>query len=293
MSNDNQIFIGGVGRTGTQAIALMLHAIPSIFVLDEPRFLCVAGGVPSFLNGDISFPHLLENVAKHFNYLVGDYPSELWKLPDVYTTENIIQAFEAIPKDSGSVAKCFHLVDIFTRLGMTATNRTQWAIKEPGVVSQVPWASFAFPNFKLIHVIREPKDACSSVITKHWGKSGLEWAAFNYRNHLRMAFAGMMNNWVKERKIHVISLENFLANPDFSVRRLLSFLELSVEPDLLKKLISNVDERKGHVGRWRAELSTKQAFLVDAVCNSVYYDFVQYERECLKYEHDCVMEKKL
>jgi len=293
MSSGSQIFLGGVGRTGTQAIAVMLHAIPSIFVLDEPRFLCVAGGVPSLLNGDISFQHLVDNVATHFNQFVGNYPTELWKLPGVYTTKKIREAFgKNISNDANFADKLYQLIGTYVELGMKSVDRTQWAVKEPGIVSQVPWASEVFHRFKLVHIIREPKDTCCSVITKHWGKQGLEWAAFNYQKHLRMALRGLPGgDWVKERNIYVISLENFLACPDVHVKRLLSFLDLSLEPEMVQKLIDNVDSSRSRRGRWMEDLSIAQAHLVDSVCNSVYYDFIQYERECANHEQEYMNER--
>ncbi len=294
MSNDSQIFIGGVGRSGTHAIAMMLHTIPSIFILDEPRFLCVAGGFPSLLMEDISFGHLIENVATHFNHFVGSYPSELWQLPEVYTEEIIRKAFdENIPKEARLLTKCFHLFDTYTKLGMNAVNRTQWAVKEPGIVSQVPWAIKAFPKFKLVHMIREPKDTCCSVITQHWGQEGLEWAAFNYQKHIRMASQGLPNEgWVKERQIHIMSLENFIANPEISVKMLLSFLEIDIEPKLVQQLIDNVDSKKSTLGRWRNDLTTAQRHLVDGTCNSLYYQFVDYEKECFEHESKYMEDKK-
>ncbi len=289
----SQIFLGGVGRSGTQAIAVMLHTIPSIFVLDEPRFMGCEGGIPSYLNGEMSFERLKEKVANHFNHFVGDYPSELWKLPDVYTPDKITEAFEKGITSNNHITACYQLIDVFTKLGMEAVGRTQWAIKEPGISSQINWVCEAFPNFKMIHVIREPKDTCCSVITQHWGKEGLEWAVENYKFRMRNAMYVMrvVSECIERRKVYILSLENFIAHPEYAIKQLLSFLDLSLEPDLVQKLIDGVDSKKSTLGRWRTDLTTVECHLVDGICNSIYYDFIRYEKECIKHEQAYMEDK--
>ena len=286
--SSSQIFICGTGRSGTNAIAMLLHTIPNMFILDEPRFTYGVGGFPSFIVGGISLPRLIDNIATHFNQFVGDYPSDFWPLPDVYTTDNIRKAFaSAIDVDANAYIQCYQLMNAYANLGMTATARTQWALKEPGIISQVAWAAQAFPNFKLIHVIREPKDTCCSMIAQPWGKEGLEWATANYTHRLRDAnFAASCGDWIKQRKVHVISLENFLRAPEYSIKMLLSFLELNLDSALVQKLIDSVDASKSKQGAWRKEFTTTQAHVVDSVCNSIYYDFIRDENESLKVEQN-------
>ena len=108
-----------------------------------------------------------------------------------------------------------------------------------------------FPNMKLIHIYRDPRDVISSYKTKSWGGNSAMDNAIWIREILR--------KWDEEkRKIpkdiyYEARMEDFIRRPEKELKKLMEFLDLDFDRRMME-----IDLSKGHIGRWKKDLSKEE-----------------------------------
>lgn len=87
----------------------------------------------------------------------------------------------------------------------------------------------ALPNAKIIHVTRDPLDTCFSNFKQYFRQGSFD-ASNSIETTIRYYFAyeDLMKHWQRNfpDKIHTVSYEELIANPEDNIRQLLSFCEL-------------------------------------------------------------------
>ena len=101
------------------------------------------------------------------------------------------------------------------------------------------WIGFMkifFPNCKIIHCLRNPKDNCLSLFKNNFASRDMEWAhdqkdiAEYYNLYLKI-----MNFWKTKlpNSICDVEYENIVNNPEDEIKRLIRFCDLEWDPDCL------------------------------------------------------------
>lgn len=101
------------------------------------------------------------------------------------------------------------------------------------------WIGFIklfFPNSKIIHCCRNPKDNCLSIFKNYFSSRTMFWAYDqNDITEYYILYSKMMNYWKSKFKdtIFDANYENIVNSPESEVRKLISFCDLKWEPDCL------------------------------------------------------------
>ena len=101
------------------------------------------------------------------------------------------------------------------------------------------WIGFIkilFPNSKILHCLRNPKDNCLSIF-KNFFEGGLD---FGYNQEelgkYYNMYLGLMNFWREQfsSSIYDIKYEEIIENPEFEIKKLIKFCGLNWEEDCLQ-----------------------------------------------------------
>jgi len=92
-----------------------------------------------------------------------------------------------------------------------------------------------FPDGKFIFLWRNPLSIISSII-ETWGKG--RWNLFNYKIDLYDGINNLTNTYRKyEDKSLAINYEDFITDMDNELKRVFSYLELELQPDIKEKYL--------------------------------------------------------
>ena len=101
------------------------------------------------------------------------------------------------------------------------------------------WIGFMkifFPNCKIVHCTRDPRDNCLSIFKNAFGSNHMKWSNSqsdigNYYN----LYSNIMSFWKHKFKdlIYDVKYENLVNNPDEEVKQLIKFCNLEWDPDCL------------------------------------------------------------
>lgn len=176
--------------------------------------------------------------------------------------------------------------------------------KSPKHALHVEWIARLFPSAKFVHVLRDPRDAVSSIIEagKSWGGG---WAPVHPADASRMwkrNVAAARRGSKTIARYTEVRYEALKQNTEKEVHRLYKQLGLSADEDLCSGAVEacRIDRlrqkeersdrpvpgtdtpdnffRKGQAGGWRSELSNSHVRLVEMVCGDLMRD-VGYEPE--------------
>ena len=281
------VFVGGTGRSGTHVIADLLdrhsrfHSVPI-----ECRFHTNPQGFPDLLEGRVTKDQFLRKLTKFWWYRIraGEpFAAVLPKLPMGRQTRGLHKvvpherfdaavlefdaAYEADP-----VAACRGL---FLELLMPLADEAG----KPGLVemscftvAQAPTLVRLFPEAKIVHTVRDGRDAGSSKVSERQkrehprdARQGVEWWAG------RLAEAEAGARAVPAGVLLTISLDELVGGErEQSYSRLLDFLGLPDEPAMREFFEAEMTPENAHRDRWREGLSEpEQAEVASAYENAL------------------------
>ena len=109
--------------------------------------------------------------------------------------------------------------------------------KAPQNFIWIGFINFFFPNSKIVHCSRNPKDNCLSLYKNYFPSKTMSWAydqieiAKYYKLYLKL-----MNFWKSKFKDFIFdaNYENIVNDPEVEVKKIISFCDLSWESNCLK-----------------------------------------------------------
>jgi len=133
--------------------------------------------------------------------------------------------------DLGGIARSY----LSKTLGQ-AGGKTRFTDKNPLNFDHLGLAAVMFPNARLIHVTRDPRDTCLSIFTTHFSRDNafaysLEDIASFYRDYLRL-----MAHWRRHlgSRLLEVAYEDVVAHQEEASRRLLDACGLAWDPACLE-----------------------------------------------------------
>jgi hypothetical protein len=268
----DHVFVGGTGRSGTHVLARLLgHHSRYRDVEIEARFHCNPRGFPDLLAGRVTrdqfvrklrrfwwhrikagepFPALLPNLP------LGREERGLFKVVPRERFEAAVGTFEGA-FDSDPHRACRALFDdLLTPLAAEAGKPGLVEMSSDNV-AQGPSLVEVFPDARLIHTLRDGRDAGASKAGKRQkrehprdGLEGLAW----WEERLRRIDAAARR--LPPERLLTISLDELAyGDRDGTYRRLLEFLELDDEPGIRAYFDRHVTAENAHRERWRTGLS--------------------------------------
>ena len=113
---------------------------------------------------------------------------------------------------------------------------TQFTDKMPTNFLYLPMLADAFPEAKFVHIYRQPQATCWSIYERQFTEGGLGFAYCledlkQYYNHY-VVLMRRYSHQLKHRMFH-INYEALTDTPEAEIPRLMDYLELPMEPDVL------------------------------------------------------------
>ncbi len=156
------VFVVGVGRSGTSLIQSMLHAHPEIAVLPETHFFRKYLARP--LN---RWRHELAGAEAFRRTLLDD---------DEYQRVEIPAHETLIPFLNGG--RALDLCEVYTRLLRLYRVREETTVvgeKDPRLIDYLPKVKRAFPDARIVHIVRDPRDVLLSRRNAEWSSGRPDW----------------------------------------------------------------------------------------------------------------------
>lgn len=244
----NIIAVGGSGGSGTRVVAQILMGA-GIFIGD-------------YLNtayDNLIFTRLFKNPE----WFKGSSNADIEKrftIFEKYMTNKRLSARETIrflkavkgtPKYKVSLQFYSRLISKIL-LNKDHAERYIWAWKEPNTQIYIKYIAEFFNNIKYVHVIRHGLDMAYSSKKqqlKNWGyKFGLQYNKLDSEDDLaikKLDYWAKINKYVisegekllKDR-FYLLNYNKLCESPDIEVPRLIKFLDLDLEEDTIRKLVS-------------------------------------------------------
>jgi hypothetical protein len=269
---EHLVFVGGTGRSGTHVLARLLgHHSRYRDVEVEVRFHCNPRGIPDLVAGRVSLDEFVKKLKRFWWHRIkaGEpFPALLPRLPlgreerglyRVVPRERFDQAvaeFEAAYHDD-PVAACRRLFLALLAPLAEGSGKPGLVEMSSDNVAQGPALLRIFPEAKLIHTVRDGRDAGASKVTKrqkrHHPRDGLEGIAW-WEERLRRIDAAARE--IPADRLLVVSLDDLAyGDREQAYARLLSFLDLEDEPGMREYFEREVTAENAHRDRWREGLS--------------------------------------
>jgi hypothetical protein len=263
--NDRPIIVLGCPRSGTTLLQVMLHSHPRIAIPPETRFL-----LPAYRErlrfGDLSETANRRALGDFIVRTKGHRFADLGLDRDA-TVEEIVEG----PPTLGSA------VGIVLRAYAERFGRPRWGDKRPAYYNYIDVVMRLFPDAKIVHVVRDPRDCVASLKRMPW------WRTDSY--HSVAAWGQSIDNTERAMRarpgtVTRVQYERLVAEPESELKALCVELgeeydPAMAEPERLAEMA--VPERKHwhsntrvgpttkRVGRWKEDLEPWEASLCETV----------------------------
>ena len=101
-----------------------------------------------------------------------------------------------------------------------------------------------FPNSKLIHIYRDPRDVVASYINKNWSPSSPIQAMKYYKSC--MQYWWRIREKLNKDSYLEVNFESLISGTERTLKYICAFLDIEWNNDLL-----DIDLSKGNIGRWK------------------------------------------
>ena len=254
------IFILGVGRSGTSLLQSILNTHSKIRFLPESKFLR-----NYVLNKNLKITK--SNYKIITNQLIND------------------NRFKRLNIDVKNIVQINHtMFDVYQNIlnkNLINENIIYLGDKDPKLIEKIDSLYYFFPNAKIIHIIRDPRDVVLSRTKAIWSKKYSFYIhAMIY--YLQISLGIKKGKSIYKRKYFEVFYENLIKNPEIELSKIIKFLDLDFEDKILnfkdssKELVSK-DEldwkketfqpiKKNNFNKWESELAGYQNLIIEIIC---------------------------
>lgn len=269
------LFIGGTGRSGTHVLSqLLANHSRYARVPIEARFHVNPQGFPDLLTGQVSPDQFLKKLKRFWwkRIRAGEVAPVVARR--LAFGRKVRGLHKVVAKDRFDAAVAEFGVTSRTDLDLASRNLfldLLWPLAaeegKPGLiemscftVAESPTLLRLFPEAKLIHTVRDGRDAGSSKVSKRQkrshprdGAEGLRW----WEGRLRRIEAGVGE--LPEGAVLTISLDELVAGDREQVySQVLDYLGLEDEPKMRAFFEEEMSASAAHKERWREGLTPEQ-----------------------------------
>ena len=249
-------FITGFLRSGTTLLRLMLDNHPEVAVpLDVvklwPRYYSKLGQYNDLKT--------LRDIKRMATDLIQEERIQLWEAP--LTVEDVLACRQGDDFPD--------IVDAFYRAYALSKGKKYWGDKNPGNMRRIHLLNRWFPNCKIIHIIRDGRDACLSLSKQEFGSDDLLQCANSWRE--QVWWVRCAGEILGPSRYLELRYEDLVNNPERELKRICRYLDITYSSQMLfyyhnversipesKRhiwLLISEPPRKDNIERWRRELS--------------------------------------
>lgn len=266
------LFIGGTGRSGTHVFSQLLASHSRYArVPIEARFHVNPQGYPDLLAGKVTPEQFVRKLQRFWwkRIRAGEVAPVLARR--IAFGRKVRGLYKVVDRDRFDAAVAEFERDSNADLDRACRNLfldLLWPLAEragkPGLiemscftVAESPTLVRLFPEAKILHTVRDGRDAGSSKVSKRQkrshprdGSEGLRW----WEGRLRKIEAGVRG--LPPGKLHTVSLDEIVAGDrDAVYAGLLDFLEIDDEPEMRRFFEHEMSASNAHKERWREGLT--------------------------------------
>ncbi|NDU77661.1 sulfotransferase [Actinomadura sp. DSM 109109] len=259
------VFVLGCPRSGTTLVQQMLHSHRRIAFPSETRFVHVSYDIRHRF-GDLE---RADNRRALAEWITGGEGTkfQVLRLDAAAVVEEIVQG----PPTLGSA-----IAAVF-RAYARHHGKPRWGDKRPSYFRRVPMLRRMFPDAQFVHLVRDGRDAVSSLMRMPWFDGDITAAALTWREAVDMG--ARLRTRLGPETFYEFRYEDLVAEPEDALTRLCAFLGEEYDPAMTtayRHARRTVPARRKwhlgtheavndrHVGAWRDRLEAEDA------------DFVQY-----------------
>jgi len=238
---------------------------------NEPRFISDEDGLAEYILGRTSLTRFRDKMIAHFrwNLIHKLQGAGFEEAEQVYTAEAVANALhqstQELPVTRVTQGRTF--IENLFALVMRPEHK-HWVEKTPSTVIYADVLYWMFPQMRYIHIIRQPKDTCVSIMRQSWGVQTVEQFCAYYQ--VIMGKAHQARRYIPPENYLVVSLESFVHNPIQMARRVYDFVGIPIADAVIQQIDESVSVEHAHIDCWHGALSTQHAVEIDAECGALY-----------------------
>ena len=220
-NNQNKpILIGGLHRSGTSLTRAIIGSHPTlaIYKSDLPLWTKLYDRYKDKNLNQVSIRNqLVEEIVTHRKAPRG--------IKIKFNKEKILEALNQ--ENYITCGLVFHHV---LRLYAQGLGRPRWGLKTPYNEFWADDIFTSYPNAKMIHVLRDPRDVAASINSRGWNIT-LERTCKEWQKSAQLA---QVNQQKYSGSYLAIRYEDLVGNPETIIRQVCEIVELEYTPELLK-----------------------------------------------------------
>lgn len=259
-------FCGGTGRCGTSVLAEAVAMHPDVVYFQEPFWFCDRNRrVLAYLRGEATVDEFRRTMERSLRNLVAGFREQgEGALAELYAEPELPGWLGARATGEDRAADVRQYVEGLARV----SGRRYWLEKTPHDVRNADRIVEVFPDARIVHMMRDPKDVFASFLEQDWGPKRLRKFTRWYVGVMEGAEAAAAS--VPSDRYMTIELETLVRRPHATIGRATRFFGIPYTPEWLRDAASGIDPRKAHVGRAEADLSPAARAAIDRECGPVY-----------------------
>ena len=256
-TDESPIFVTGFQRSGTTLLRLMLDSHPELAIPLDTTGLWARYERRLDEFGSLENPGSLRRLV---GSLLEEERIRLWNVP--LQPEQIIGASER-PGFPG-------VIEGFYLAYAASHGKARWGDKDPGSMLRLATVLRWFPDARVVHIVRDGRDACMSLLKQEFGGNDLLHCAEQWRE--QVWWVRQIGSILGPDRYFELRYEDLVENPEGALRPLAAFLRLAWSPEMLeyhRRVGSAVPEEKRHIWplldrppqeaaryRWKREMSS-------------------------------------
>lgn len=276
------IIICGTGRSGTSIFTKILSQHTDIWAFRwESQIFSGMPGLCDIILSDfneLKFKKFQELTLNHLykRNVRNSYYAGLFEIIDFSSLSTALKALEdrvlSDCSQSQKMLACKVFVDQLFLPPAEKKSAKYWCEKTPRNIFYADTIRKIYPNVKFIHVVRDGRDVLSSLLEKKFwpvAKSTSHPATSNFSNP--MDFEKAAPYWTTLIDIGIeqeqligpkqwlnIRLEDLVNTPRRTIAKVLSFLGLEKDIQIIDLIASQLKAKRAKSGRWERDLSKDQ-----------------------------------
>ncbi|MFW6088552.1 MAG: sulfotransferase family protein [Gemmatimonadota bacterium] len=229
-------FIIGFQRSGTTLLRLMLDSHPAVAVPLDVVGLWARYAV---------------RLDDAFGGLATD--EDLQRLVEALLAEERIRLWEVNLSAARIIASVGErgfpgVIDAFNTAYAAAKGKRRWGSKDPGDMRRIHLIDEWFPASRFVHIMRDGRDACASLVAQDFGPDDLLTCADAWREEVW--WVRRIGRLLGPARYHEVRYEDLVTDPEAVLRPLCAFLSLEFDPAMLAyhaRVGDAVPDEKRHI----------------------------------------------
>jgi hypothetical protein len=260
---DSPLIFTGVPRSGTTLLGDLANRYLDVGAVNEGPFelwLDQYLGRETKLRDDVFFRRTLGNLAAH-QYFTLLFRGQL--------SVDQIHAALAAEVEERSVEGIALAV---LRISARHLERSRLGHEDPLLSKRIEVVTRVLPSCRIVHIMRDPRDASLSILSFPWGANNCLVAAMNWATIIRQM--RRLGAQLGPRRYLEFRYEDLLQSPERTMSLLMEFCCGEVDQAKLAAFVEEMgaNPRRRNFEKWRNKLSRRQIEAIEGCCRAEMVD---------------------